>query len=401
MLNYTVEQLVAVPVPQIPDETKQVTQRIPQDRISDYNGEQNIDFAIPQVQEKLFGMIQLILQERISERIGATLASRIQEELLEVIQLIRKERISERIVEKSIDVPVSQIQQQTIRVVKARRTGPGAGLHRGSHCGRAISTNSVTDSSRAVQVPIPAVQLVPKTIRDPQAHFHDTVDIPVVQSMNTIVDVPVVVTTQNTVKVLQAQVLNKVVDMPVLSTVVQHHVPVAQTVQGQTVPQAMKQDVSVPVACPQVQVMDVPDFSDRVDDVLVSRQRQTPMTRKVPKMVKSPRVQLIDKVVNIPVMAQKQVPSAQKVQKIVEMPQIQCCSDRSVPQKRKSISECGMTEDEPSEHDMRCASASSCEASCETHILVQGGESRLEVDETRRKVRGRRRGRSRFAPDGA
>ena len=130
--------------------------------------------------------------------------------------------------------------------------------------------------------------------------------------------------------------------------------------QGQTVPQAMKQDVSVPVACPRVQVMDVPDFCDRVDDVLVSRQRQTPLTREVPKTVKSPRVQLIDKVVKIPVMAQRRVPSAQRVQKIVEMPQIQCCSNRSVPQKRKSISECGMTEDEPSDHDVRLSFTISC-----------------------------------------
>ena len=173
----------------------------------------------------------------------------------------------------------------------------------------------------------------------------------------------------------------------------------------------------MPVAGPQVQVVDVPDFLDRVDDVPVSRQRQTPMIREVPKTVTSPRVQLIDQVVNIPVMAQRQVPSTKRVQKIVGMPQIQRCSNRSVPQileqiveapqlvpqgfvlspreggtdgnhrlapqKRKSVSECGMTEDEPSEHDVRCASASSCEVSCETDSLVQGGESRLEVDETR------------------
>ena len=33
----------------------------------------------------------------------------------------------------------------------------------------------MTDSSRYVQVPIPAVQVVQKTIRDPQAHFNNTV----------------------------------------------------------------------------------------------------------------------------------------------------------------------------------------------------------------------------------
>ena len=42
-----------------------------------------------------------------------------------------------------------------------------------------------------------------------------------------------------------------------------------------------------------------------------------------------------------------------------------------------------MTEDEPSERDVRRAFASSCEPSCETRGLVQGEECRLEVDETR------------------
>ena len=167
-------------------------------------------------------------------------------------------------------------------------------------------------------------------------------------------------------------------------------VQVAQkTVEIQQAQVPDKVDVLVPVAGTQVQFVDVPAFLDRVDDVPVSRQRLTPMTREVPKTVNSPRVQLIDKVVSIPVMAQRQVPSAQRVQKIVEMPKIQCCSNRSVsqiieqivealqiiprkfvlsprqggtdgihrlaPQKRKSISECGMTEDEPSENDVRRA----------------------------------------------
>ena len=79
--------------------------------MQNYTGEHIVDVPSPQIHEKLVGLIQFILQERISERIKAKLASRIQEELLEVIQLIRKERTSERIVEKSTDVPVSQIQK--------------------------------------------------------------------------------------------------------------------------------------------------------------------------------------------------------------------------------------------------------------------------------------------------
>ena len=44
-----------------------------------------------------------------------------------------------------------------------------------------------------------------------------------------------------------------------------------------------------------------------------------------------------------------------------------------------------MTEDEPSERDVRRASVSSCEVSYETHSLVQGEECRLQVHETRER----------------
>ena len=111
------EQIVAAPVPRIREETGQVIQLIPQDRISDRNGEQVIDIPIPQIQVEIVG-IMLILQERISERIGTTLSSRIQEKLFEVMQLIRQERISWRIVEKSVDVPVSQIQERPVEGAK-------------------------------------------------------------------------------------------------------------------------------------------------------------------------------------------------------------------------------------------------------------------------------------------
>ena len=46
-------------------------------------------------------------------------------------------------------------------------------------------------------------------------------------------------------------------------------------------------------------------------------------------------------------------------------------------EKRKSISESGMMDDERSEHDACQAFASTCEASCETRGLVQ--EGRVQV----------------------
>ena len=55
------------------------------------------------------------------------------------------------------------------------------------------------------------------------------------------------------------------------------------------------------------QIPDVPavtQFLDRVDDVPVSRQRQTPMIQRVQKTVEVPQVQFIDKFVDAPVSVQ-------------------------------------------------------------------------------------------------
>ena len=74
------------------------------------------------------------------------------------------------------DVVVPQIQEQTLEVVKAHSTGPGVDLQRGGS-----STESMTDSSRDVQMQVRTVQAVQQT-RHPQAQFNNTVtDIPVVQ----------------------------------------------------------------------------------------------------------------------------------------------------------------------------------------------------------------------------
>ena len=94
-----------VPVPCVMEKITEAVKHIPRERVLNYTVEQIVDVPVSQIQEKVVGVIHLILQERISERIEAKLASRIQEELLEVIQLIRKTRISERIVEAFMDAP--------------------------------------------------------------------------------------------------------------------------------------------------------------------------------------------------------------------------------------------------------------------------------------------------------
>ena len=319
-----VGETIDAPVPHVTEKIIEVVKHIPQERVQNGTEEQIVDVPVPQCRNETGEVIQIFSQDQISDRIVVQIVGRspvqhIREQIGEVMKLTPQERVQDHAGEEIVDMPGPQIQEETGRMT----------------------------------------QLIP------QKTFSD-------------------------------HVVEQTVDVPGAKSIPQ------ECVQRHKLQARLPEDI-VPVAGPQVQVVDVPD---RVDDVSVSRQRQTPMTREVPKTVNSPRVQLIDKVVSIPVMAQRQVPSAQRVQKIVEMPQIQRCSNRSVPQileqtveapqiiprefvpnhrlapkKRKSISECGMTEDEPSEHDVRRASAFSCEVSCETHSLVQGGESRLEVDE--------------------
>ena len=99
-------------------------------------------------------------------------------------------------------------------------------------------------------------------------------------------------------------------------------------------------------------------------------------------MVVMPQILFIDKVVDVPHIMKQQASVSRKdrsvpkiILQIVEAPRLvpqefklsprEDDTDgdhRLGPQKRKSISESGMTEDEPSERDVRRASASSCEA---------------------------------------
>ena len=331
LASQTVQKTLKVPQVQILDRVVDVPvvaqRQMPQERIveeTDVPVTRVKEEIIEVVKEMLFEGVKPIPQERVQNyTVKHTVdvpVPQILEEIGGRIQLILQERMSDRVVEQIVDAHVRQIREHMVEVV------------------RAMLQERMQQRTQAKD---PAVQVA-----------------------------------QKTVEIQQAQVPDKV-------------------------------DAFVPVAGTQVQVVDVPAFLDRVDDVPVSRQRQTLTTREVPKTVNSPHVQLIDKVVNIPLMAQRQVPSAQKVLNTVEMPQIQYCSNRTVPQiieqiveapqlvprefvlspreggtdgnhrlapqKRKSISECGMTEDEPSEHDVSRASASSCEVSCEAHSLVQGG----------------------------
>ena len=64
------------------------------------------------------------------EQIVGVPAPQIRKEIGAVMQLIPRERISDLVIEQTVDVPRPQIQEQTVIVVKAHPTGPGAEPHR-------------------------------------------------------------------------------------------------------------------------------------------------------------------------------------------------------------------------------------------------------------------------------
>ena len=137
---------------------------------------------------------------------------------------------------------------------------------------------------------------------------------------------------------------------------------------------------------------------DKVVGMPVVTRRQTPLIQVVSETLETTQIQFIDKVVDVPHIMQQQTSVSRTDRDRPTDHRANCGSSptrparvhtlpseddtdlnyRLAPQKRKSISETGMTEDEPSESDVRRASASSCEVSCETHTSSKGRSAGLK-----------------------
>ena len=191
--------------------------------------------------------------------------------------------------------------------------------------------------SRVADMPVVVQRQVfmdQKAMEVPQVQFLNNVDeMPVgVQRQ-----IPMVPTVQKTMKTLQSQCIDEMIDVPVVSVVqVPRACVVKKTVEG---PQF--QIVEKTAEASQTQVIQGAQTSESLDiapehqpaqaetlevekiGALLPAESAVLVPVAVPKTLDSPRVQLIDKVVSIPVMAQRQVASAPRVQKIVEMPKVQ------------------------------------------------------------------------------
>ena len=78
----------------------------------------------------------------------------------------KKPIINEKINQVTNHVEIPQSQEQTIESVKIHPKGSSTELQRGLNCGRASSTDSMTDSSRDAQMQVPTVQVAQKTVKE-------------------------------------------------------------------------------------------------------------------------------------------------------------------------------------------------------------------------------------------
>ena len=125
---------------------------------------------------------------------------------------------------------------------------------------------------------------------------------------------------------------------------------------------------------------------DKVVSIPVVAQRQVPSAPRVQKIVEMPKGQFSDGEVNMPVVTQRQVPMISNVQKTVEVPQIQYVDkivDAPVVARVEDVSVGAQTVSKKRELSTETESADGTSDS--EHGLVQGEESRSEMDETRER----------------
>ena len=434
----TVEQIVDFPVPQAVQELAEVCRIFSQDRIQQRTVEQTI--PVISLDEKIIEVPMEVSKDRVQRRFAEQIIENSAiSSAVKIIEapVIRTPEKTRQLVNTHVQhvVDTVEVEKPKITELTVQRKEPII-QEKMIHVTKPIEfpqaqfLNKAGDMLVGMQRHVLMAQTVQKAMEVPPLQSVDKgSNIPVVAPIQIS---PMVQTVQKTMETQQLQCIDNVSDVKIVSVVPAPQVQVSE----KTVEISQLQAAEKIVETRGTQTIQSTQTSEKLGTAPVCRSTQAEIVEAVEigaipptefarpifvttPVLETPRVQLIDKVVSIPVMAQRQVPSAQKVQKIVEMPKILCCSNRSVPlimeqiveapqiiprefvlspreggtdgnhrlapQKRKSISECGMTEDEPSENDVRRASASSCEVSCETHGLVQGEESRLEVDETRER----------------
>ena len=148
----------------------------------------------------------------------------------QLMKPIPQERVQNNTVEQIVDVPVSQIQEETVEVIQLLPQDRMSDRVVEPIVDSPSSTDSVADSSHGeleqiIAMPVMVQRQVQKTVEVPQIPFIDeAVDVPVIVQRQ----VPIVQRVQKTVEASQAQSTDKVMNALVI---MQRQVPAIQVAQ--------------------------------------------------------------------------------------------------------------------------------------------------------------------------
>ena len=199
-LQRAAEQIPNVPVPEMVTQLMEVPETVSQDRIKLRTVEQIVDAPVPQAVEELADVFRVFSQDRIQQRI--------------VEQIIPATSLAEMIVE----VPVIQTPERTQQVVNMNV----------QHIVDTVLVEKPKIIDETVQKPTiqEKINQVTKHVEVPLVQFLDKVDeIPVVAQRQ----IPIMVQTiQKTTDIPQLQCIDKVIDVPVVSVAQAPHVQIVE-----------------------------------------------------------------------------------------------------------------------------------------------------------------------------
>ena len=199
-LQRAAEQIPNVPVPEMVTQLMEVPETVSQDRIQQRTVEQIVDARVPQAVEELADVFRTFSQDRIQQRI--------------VEQTILATSLAEMIIE----APITQTPERTQQVVNTSV----------QHVVNTVEVEKLNIIDETVQKP---------TIQEKINQATKHVEVPLVQFLNKVDEIPVVAqrqipivvqTIQKTTDIPQLQCIDKVIDVPVVSVAQAPHVQIVE-----------------------------------------------------------------------------------------------------------------------------------------------------------------------------
>ena len=264
--------VVDVTVPRVVKELVEGSKAFSQNRVQQSSMEQTVANPAISLVEETVEMPVIRTKEKTQHVVNTHV-----QHVVNAVETEMSKIINEKINQVTKHVEIPQTQEQIIESVKVHPKGSSTELQRGLNCGRASSTDSMTDSSRDAQMQVPTVQVAQKTVKEIRSKFE-------------------VGHTKGTGKSAHAR---KQPD--------NNRWREKQRFEAKQYPQ---------------------DAQERAD---LTNQRHVLAIRNAHKTVEVPRVQYIDKVADIPVDMQRQVSTLQAGQHIDEVEDVPALTQSEVP----------------------------------------------------------------------